>query len=136
MFNIIYNIQNIQHVYIQKILLSQFSLRKFYNNFITFFDLRFEMLIPSYAILEKEYQILEKTFSKMESPIVYAHNDLLLGNILYNQKQETVAFIDYEYTAFNYQAFDIVNHFLEFAGNYIFLQKKSFIFYRTENVKI
>jgi len=99
-----------------------------FNNFITYFDLRFETLIPSHATLEKEYQILKKTFLKTESPIVYAHNDLLLGNILYNQKQETVVFIDYEYTAFNYQAFDIVNHFLEFAGNYIFLQKKVLYF--------
>ncbi|EZA50752.1 Ethanolamine kinase [Ooceraea biroi] len=74
------------------------------------------MLIPSYAALEKECQILEKTLSKVNSPIVFAHNDLLLGNVLYNRKQESVVFIDYEYTALNYQAFDIVNHFLEFAG--------------------
>jgi len=78
------------------------------------------MLIPSHAILEKEYQILNSTLSKVNSPVVFAHNDLLLGNILYNQKQESVVFIDYEYTAFNYQAFDIVNHFAEFAGNYAF----------------
>lgn len=76
------------------------------------------MLIPSHAVLEKEYQMLKSTLSKVNSPIVFAHNDLLLGNILYNQKQESVVFIDYEYTAFNYQAFDIVNHFTEFAGNY------------------
>ncbi|KYN39407.1 Ethanolamine kinase 1 [Trachymyrmex septentrionalis] len=77
---------------------------------------KFEMLIPSYAILEKEYQLLKSTLSKVNSPVVFAHNDLLLGNILYNQKQESVVFIDYEYTALNYQAFDIVNHFTEFAG--------------------
>lgn len=76
------------------------------------------MLIPSHAVLKKEYQMLKSTLSKVNSPIVFAHNDLLLGNILYNQKQESVVFIDYEYTAFNYQAFDIVNHFTEFAGNY------------------
>lgn len=61
------------------------------------------MLIPSYAVLEKEYETLEKTLSKVNSPVVYAHNDLLLGNILYNEKQGSVVFIDYEYTAFNYQ---------------------------------
>lgn len=75
------------------------------------------MLIPSHTILEKEYEILKSTLSKMNSPIVLAHNDLLLGNVLYNPKRESVVFIDYEYTAFNYQAFDIVNHFTEFAGN-------------------
>ncbi|XP_025992286.1 ethanolamine kinase 1 isoform X2 [Solenopsis invicta] len=77
---------------------------------------KFEMLIPSYAILEKEYQILKSTLSRVNNPIVFAHNDLLLGNILYNQKQSRVVFIDYEYTALNYQAFDIANHFAEFAG--------------------
>lgn len=29
---------------------------------------------------------------------------------------EKVTFIDFEYVAFNYQAFDIGNHFCEFAG--------------------
>ncbi|XP_011647399.1 ethanolamine kinase 1 isoform X2 [Pogonomyrmex barbatus] len=77
---------------------------------------KFETLIPSYTTLEEEYQILKNTLSKVNSPIVFAHNDLLLGNVLYNKKQESVVFIDYEYTAFNYQAFDIVNHFTEFAG--------------------
>lgn len=77
------------------------------------------MLIPSHAILEKEYQMLKDTLSKEDSPVVFAHNDLLLGNILYNSKRESVVFIDYEYTAFNYQAFDIANHFTEFAGNYV-----------------
>lgn len=80
------------------------------------------MLISPYVVLEKEYHLLENTLSKINSPVVYAHNDLLLGNVLYNKEQENVIFIDYEYTAFNYQAFDIANHFAEFAGNYTFLQ--------------
>ena len=29
---------------------------------------------------------------------------------------ERIRFIDYEYASFNYQAFDIANHFAEFAG--------------------
>ncbi|XP_020280823.1 ethanolamine kinase 1 isoform X2 [Pseudomyrmex gracilis] len=77
---------------------------------------KFEMLIPSYATLEKEYQTMKETLLKVNSPVVYAHNDLLLGNVLYNRKQKSVVFIDYEYTAFNYQAFDIINHFTEFSG--------------------
>lgn len=87
------------------------------------FTLRFEMLISPYMVLEKEYHLMEQTFPKVNSPVVYAHNDLLLGNVLYNQEQENVVFIDYEYTAFNYQAFDIANHFAEFAGNYILIYK-------------
>ncbi|KAL6428427.1 hypothetical protein ACFW04_008599 [Cataglyphis niger] len=77
---------------------------------------KFEMLISPYMVLEEEYHLLENTLSKINSPVVYAHNDLLLGNVLYNKEQENVVFIDYEYTAFNYQAFDIANHFAEFAG--------------------
>lgn len=87
------------------------------------FTLRFETLISPYVVLEKEYQLMKETLSKINSPVVYAHNDLLLGNVLYNQEQENVVFIDYEYTAFNYQAFDIANHFAEFAGNYILVCK-------------
>lgn len=88
------------------------------------FTLRFEMLISPYTVLEKEYHLMEQTLPKINSPVVYAHNDLLLGNVLYNQEQENVVFIDYEYTAFNYQAFDIANHFAEFAGNYFYSYTK------------
>lgn len=34
-----------------------------------------------------------------------------------------VKFIDYEYAGYNYQAFDIGNHFNEFAGNAISFEK-------------
>lgn len=91
------------------------------------------MLILPYAELEKEYHLLEKTLSKVNSPVVYAHNDLLLGNVLYNEEQENVVFIDYEYTAFNYQAFDIANHFAEFAGNYILFCKVFHVFFRLKS---
>ena len=47
---------------------------------------------------------------------VLAHNDLLSGNILYSARQHTVRFIDYEYGACSYAAFDIANHFCEYAG--------------------
>lgn len=92
--------------------------------------LRFEILIQPYAVLEKEYQILKEELLIVDSPVVYAHNDLLLTNILYNRQKKSVVFIDYEYTAFNYQAFDIANHFAEFAGNDTFFYSIScFIFF-------
>ena len=52
----------------------------------------------------------------MDSPVVLCHNDLLLTNILFNEKENKVTFIDFEYASQNYQAFDIANHFAEFAG--------------------
>lgn len=58
--------------------------------------------------------------SQLDSPSVYCHNDLLLTNILYDSQRSTVTFIDFEYTGFNYQAYDIANHFAEFAGKYYF----------------
>lgn len=52
----------------------------------------------------------------MGSPLVFCHNDLLLKNIVYNEKNTAVRFIDFEYADINYQAYDIANHFCEFAG--------------------
>ncbi|XP_034031763.1 ethanolamine kinase 1-like isoform X1 [Thalassophryne amazonica] len=63
-----------------------------------------------------EMESLRRALSNMGSPIVLCHNDLLTKNIIYNQNQGTVKFIDYEYADYNYQAFDIGNHFNEFAG--------------------
>jgi ethanolamine kinase len=51
-----------------------------------------------------------------QSALVFAHNDLLLGNIIYNSDEKRVKFIDYEYGALNFQAYDVANHFNEFAG--------------------
>lgn len=48
--------------------------------------------------------------------MVFSHNDILFGNIIYNQVENSIKFIDYEYCDINYQAYDIANHFNEFAG--------------------
>ncbi|XP_076748938.1 ethanolamine kinase 1 isoform X2 [Xylocopa sonorina] len=77
---------------------------------------RFEKLIKPFAELKQNYHLLKKELSNLNNEVVFAHNDLLLGNVLYNQKENSVTFIDFEYTAYNYQAYDIANHFAEFAG--------------------
>ena len=43
--------------------------------------------------------------------VVFCHNDLLGGNILYSQTTGRLVFIDFEYATYNYAAFDIANHF-------------------------
>jgi ethanolamine kinase len=48
--------------------------------------------------------------------LVLCHNDLLVKNIIYNEKTEKISFIDFEYTRLNYYLFDIANHFVEYAG--------------------
>jgi len=50
-------------------------------------------------------------------PVTFCHNDLLLGNIIYDEKTSKVSFIDFEYAMPNYPPFDVANHFNEFAGN-------------------
>nr|XP_054588770.1 ethanolamine kinase 1 isoform X2 [Nothobranchius furzeri] len=75
---------------------------------------------PSLETLLREMETLKRHLSGINSPAVLCHNDLLTKNIIYNQKEgegnRTVKFIDYEYADYNYQAFDIGNHFNEFAG--------------------
>ncbi|CAF3807633.1 unnamed protein product [Adineta steineri] len=48
--------------------------------------------------------------------LVLCHNDLLVKNIIYNDKTDKISFIDFEYTYLNYALFDIANHFVEYAG--------------------
>ncbi|XP_016304393.1 ethanolamine kinase 1-like isoform X2 [Sinocyclocheilus anshuiensis] len=72
--------------------------------------------VPSTACLRDEMIWLQQNLSKLGSPVVLCHNDLLCKNIIYNQQEGNVKFIDYEYAGYNYQAFDIGNHFNEFAG--------------------
>ena len=51
------------------------------------------------------------------SPIVTCHNDLQHGNILLTDRNRIV-FIDFEYGGINYAAFDIANHFCEWASDF------------------
>ncbi|XP_073828793.1 ethanolamine kinase 1 [Musca autumnalis] len=66
--------------------------------------------------MRDEFAELYKRLESLDSPVVFAHNDLLLGNVVYTESRKTVTFIDYEYADYNFQAFDIGNHFTEFAG--------------------
>ncbi|GFX02695.1 ethanolamine kinase 1 [Trichonephila clavipes] len=79
-------------------------------------DERYKSLIKPKNVLEAEINSLKEELVKLESPVVFSHNDLLLKNVIYNKEKEEVTFIDYEYADYNYQAFDIGNHFCEFAG--------------------
>ncbi|CAG4964819.1 unnamed protein product [Parnassius apollo] len=79
-------------------------------------QIRFANSFGSVTRLRIEFERLKLRLINTESPIVFAHNDLLLGNVIYNESKGTVSFIDYEYAAYNYQAFDIANHFNEYVG--------------------
>ncbi|KAJ1960200.1 hypothetical protein IWQ62_004316 [Dispira parvispora] len=66
--------------------------------------------------LRSELQYLKQELDKLQAPVVFSHNDLLSANVIYNQEQDRVSFIDHEYASYNYRGYDIGNHFAEFAG--------------------
>ncbi|XP_011138554.1 choline/ethanolamine kinase isoform X3 [Harpegnathos saltator] len=53
-------------------------------------------------------------------PVVFCHNDMQEGNILLreNMQKPELVVIDFEYCSYNYQGFDIANHFVEWQYNY------------------
>jgi len=61
-----------------------------------------------------EYEVLKSDLENCQSDLVFCHNDLNIPNIIYNGSY--VTFIDVEYSGCSYAAFDIANHFVEFAG--------------------
>lgn len=74
--------------------------------------------LPRKDVIQKEIDELKNKLSKLGSPVVFAHNDLLLGNVVFTECKNKVTFIDYEYASYNYQAYDIGNHFAEFVGKF------------------
>ncbi|KAJ3602972.1 hypothetical protein NHX12_030716 [Muraenolepis orangiensis] len=97
------------------------KMRKYFSLVATEFtdqasNLRIQREVPSQAVLEQEMLWMKEHLSALGSPVVLCHNDLLCKNIIHNTKEGHVRFIDYEYSSYNYQAFDIGNHFNEFAG--------------------
>lgn len=76
----------------------------------------FVKFLPSIVNLRKEFEWLKSKLEQLNSPLGFCHNDLLLANILYDQEKHSIRFIDFEYAGANYLAYDIANHFCEFAG--------------------
>ncbi|GJU14345.1 probable ethanolamine kinase [Tanacetum coccineum] len=59
---------------------------------------------------------LKELTGHLNAPVVFAHNDLLSGNLMMNDDERKVYFIDFEYGSYSYRGFDIGNHFNEYAG--------------------
>ncbi|XP_032895246.1 choline kinase alpha-like [Amblyraja radiata] len=67
--------------------------------------------------------LLEATWS----PVVFCHNDVQEGNILYLADKDATStdklmLIDFEYSSYNYRGFDIGNHFCEWMYDYTYDQ--------------
>ncbi len=77
-------------------------------------------IIPTKEEIKKELEFVRAYLgdyaARVKSLKVFSHNDLLLGNIIHNKEEDSIKFIDYEYGAMNYQAYDVANHFNEYAG--------------------
>ncbi|CAF0715411.1 unnamed protein product [Brachionus calyciflorus] len=65
--------------------------------------------------LEHEFKKLKKILKALNSPVVFCHNDINVGNIL--KLPEKLMVIDYEYGSYNYRGFDLGNHFCEWMFN-------------------
>ncbi|KAI9322602.1 kinase-like domain-containing protein [Dichotomocladium elegans] len=66
--------------------------------------------------LASELESLISHLESLNSPVVFSHNDLLSGNVIYDDEKEEASFIDYEYGCYAFRGFDIGNHFNEYAG--------------------
>lgn len=86
---------------------------------------RYDAKIPFTKVqLANEIGKMETLLGEQNLPttkVVFAHNDLLLANILVRyeeplNKTPKISFIDYEYGDYNYREYDIANHFNEFVG--------------------
>jgi ethanolamine kinase len=86
-----------------------------------------------YDALARDVARVRAACERAASPVVFAHNDLLSGNILVLQRcgegegdrgerdaeedpSGPLTFIDFEYGAYNPRGFDLANHFNEYAG--------------------
>jgi thiamine kinase-like enzyme len=68
------------------------------------------------ASLPAELERLQESVVPKETKIAFCHNDLLAANILVSIDSTEIQLIDFEYGGLNYIAFDIANHFNEYAG--------------------
>lgn len=70
----------------------------------------------SFDELREEAMSLKVVTDCLNAPIVFAHNDLLSGNLMLSEKDEKLYLIDFEYGSYNFRGYDIANHFNEYAG--------------------
>ena len=79
-------------------------------------DSKFKEVFPHVSELSRRVDELKALLAGAPQPIVLCHNDVLLENIVLSRNGEQAHFIDYEYAGPNCSAYDIANHFNEWAG--------------------
>lgn len=78
----------------------------------------FQTKLPPVEELMIELGSLQEKLKQVDSPIVFCHNDLQEGNILYDRENDVLRFIDFEYGNYNFRGFDFGNHFCEWQFSY------------------
>mmetsp|Transcript_25518 Transcript_25518/g.42445 ORF Transcript_25518/g.42445 Transcript_25518/m.42445 type:complete len:372 (-) Transcript_25518:2530-3645(-) len=59
---------------------------------------------------------LQDSVVPKDTKTAFCHNDVLAANVLVSSDMKDIQLIDFEYGGTNYVAFDIANHFNEYAG--------------------
>ncbi|XP_008784349.2 probable ethanolamine kinase [Phoenix dactylifera] len=70
----------------------------------------------SFKEICNEIIALKELTDLLNAPVVFAHNDLLSGNLMLNDEEGKLYFIDFEYGSYSYRGYDVANHFNEYAG--------------------
>ena len=68
------------------------------------------------AAIQDELKYCQENIDTQTAKVGFCHNDLLAANIMVHDEKEVIQLIDFEYGGCNYIAFDIANHFNEYAG--------------------
>lgn len=89
-----------------------------------------EKMSPGFD-LEAEFRDLLRTATNLNCPVVFCHNDLQGGNVLFaDQATDTIpariTIIDWEYAHYNFRGFDLGNHFNEWMFDYSSTEKPGF----------
>ena len=75
--------------------------------------------------------------SDLNSPVVFSHNDLQEGNLLFLENSQDpdkeLTVIDLEYASYNYRGFDFGNHFCEWCYDYQSVQESPYYSYDADS---
>ena len=66
--------------------------------------------------MKVELSEVQDMCTRIDPKIVWSHSDLLPGNIMLEADTDAMTFIDFEYSSYGYQCFDIGNHWNECMG--------------------
>nr|XP_039266596.1 choline kinase alpha-like [Styela clava] len=86
--------------------------------------------------IASEINYIRNLVQDTDSPVVFSHNDVQEGNLLYleeaGRNANPIRMIDFEYSCYNHRGFDIGNHFCEWMYDYSFDEWPHFV-YKIEN---